>query len=125
MSVPIGHTTWAIAEGYIPEYSHGPEPEMESHETVCILNTASEPAHVEITCYFEDRDPAGPYRVTVDARRTVHLRFNELKEPEPIPRATDYASIIESNIPVVVQHSRLDSRQSENALMTAIPFGTD
>lgn len=121
----IGRRIWAIAEGYIPEYSHGPEPEMVSHETVCLLNTSDKTAEVEITVYFEDRDPAGPYRVEVQPERTVHLRFNELQEPEPIPRGTDYASVIKSNVPVVVQHSRLDSRQSENALLSAQPFGTD
>ncbi len=69
-----------------------------------------------------DRDPAGPYRVTVPARRTKHLRFNELDDPEPIPKATNYASVIESDVPIVVQHTRLDSRQSENALLTTIAY---
>ena len=79
-------------------------------------------AHVEITVFFTDRDPAGPYRVTVPPRRTTHLRFNELSDPEPIPRDTDYASVLESDVPIVVQHTRLDSRQAENALMTTIAF---
>ncbi|MGB7289747.1 MAG: sensory rhodopsin transducer [Candidatus Macondimonas sp.] len=35
----IGATHWAIAEGYIPEGSHGPQPQMTSHEIACILNT--------------------------------------------------------------------------------------
>lgn len=118
----IGRTTWAIAEGYIPGWSNGPEPEFESHETACILNTGDTEAHVEITVYFKDREPAGPYRVTVPARRTLHLRFNELKDPEPVPRATDFASVIRSDVPVVVQHTRLDSRQAENALLSTIAF---
>jgi len=118
----IGRTTWAIAEGYIPGWSNGPEPEFESHETACILNTGDREAHVEITVYFKDREPAGPYHVTVPARRTLHLRFNELNDPEPVPRATDFASIIRSDVPVVVQHTRLDSRQAENALLSTIAF---
>jgi hypothetical protein len=122
---PFGHRRWAIAEGWIPDYSHGPEPAMLSHETACLLNAADQDAHVEITLFFEDRDPAGPYRVTVPARRTLHLRFNELDDPEPVPRATDYASVIESDVPIVVQHTRLDSRQAENALMTTIAFHGD
>ena len=69
MSNPIGHMRWAIAEGYIPAYSHGPEPQMTSHETVCLLNTSDRDAHVSITIFFSDREPAGPYRVTVPARR--------------------------------------------------------
>lgn len=119
---PIGATRWAIAEGYIPRGSHGPEPQMTSHETVCLLNAGDRDAHVEITIYFSDREPSGPYRVTVPARRTLHLRFNDLDDPEPVPRDTDFASTIESDEPVVVQHTRLDSRQAENALLSTIAY---
>jgi hypothetical protein len=119
---PIGHLRWAIADGYIPEGSHGPEPEMTSHDTACLLNTSDQPAEVTLTIYFTDRDPAGPYHVTVPAERTRHVRFNDLKDPEPIPRATDFACVIASDRPIVVQHTRLDSRQAENALMTTIAF---
>src|ERR671930_176408 len=95
---------------------------MESHETACLLNAGEAAAHVEITVYFEDRDPAGPYRVEVAPRRTRHLRFNELSDPERIPPDTDYASVIRSDVPIVVQHTRLDSRQAENALMSTIAY---
>ncbi len=118
----IGRLRWAIAEGYIPAWSHGPAPEMTSHEAVCLLNTGDADAHVTITVYFHDREPVGPYRITVPARRTRHVRFNDLKDPAPIPVGTDYASLIESDVPVVVQHTRLDSRQSENALLSTIAF---
>lgn len=122
MSPTIGHRRWAIAEGYIPSWSNGPEPQFLSHETACILNASDEEAHVEITVYFPDREPAGPYRVTVPPRRTLHQRFNELKDPEPVPEDTDYASVIVSDVPVVVQHTRLDSRQSENALLSTVAY---
>lgn len=125
MSTPIGRRRWAIAEGYIPAWSHGPEPQMTSHETVCILNASDRDAHVEITVYFADRDPAGPYRVVVPARRTRHVRFNDLRDPESIPKDKDYASVIESDVPIVVQHTRLDSRQAENALISTIAFAAE
>jgi hypothetical protein len=118
----IGRKHWAIAEGWIPAWSHGPEPEMLSHETACILNANNTDAHIEITIFYSDRDPVGPYHVTVPARRTEHVRFNDLKDPEPIPKATNYASTIVSDVPIVVQHTRLDSRQAENALITTIAF---
>ena len=70
-------------------------------------------AHVTITVFFADREPAGPYTVTVPARRTLHQRFNDSDRSRPIPRGVDYASVIESNVPIVVQHTRLDSRQAE------------
>jgi len=119
---PVGSRTWAIAEGYIPEGSTGPEPAMLSHETACILNASDEDAEVEITIYFSDREPVGPYRISVPARRTKHIRFNDLHDPEPVPLGTDYASVIRSNVPVVVQHTRLDSRQAENALLSTIAW---
>ncbi|MBA2454615.1 MAG: sensory rhodopsin transducer, partial [Chloroflexia bacterium] len=86
MSAPLGHTRWAIAEGYIPSGSTGPDPEFTSHETACILNTGDTDAQVTITIYFSDREPVGPYRFTVPARRTKHLRFNDLQDPETVPR---------------------------------------
>jgi hypothetical protein len=95
---------------------------MTSHETACLLNTSDHDAHVKITLYFSDREPVGPYNVVVPARRTRHLRFNNLTDPAPVPRETDYASLIESDVPIVVQHTRLDSRQAENALITTIAF---
>lgn len=118
----IGHTRWVIAEGWIPDRSHGPAPELLSHETACILNTGDTDAHVRITIFFEDRDPVGPYELTVGARRTLHQRFNDLEHPAPVPLATNYASVIESDVPIVVQHTRLDSRQAENALITTIAY---
>jgi hypothetical protein len=122
---PIGRTHWAIAEGYIPDGSTGPEPAMLSHETACMLNTGEKDAHVEITVFFSDHDPAGPYKITVPARRTKHVRFNDLKDPEPIPKGTDYASTIISDVPIVVQHTRLDSRQDANALLSTIAYSSN
>lgn len=122
MPRPIGRKRWAIAEGYIPGWSHGPAPQLASHEVACILNASDEDAHVAITVYYADREPVGPYRVTVPARRTLHLRFNDLADPEPIPKETPYASVLESDVPIVVQHTRLDSRQAENALLSTIAF---
>jgi len=118
----IGHKVWAIPEGYIPSFGNGPEPQMTSHETVCILNAGDQDANVSLTIYYSDKDPSGPYKVTVGARRTKHLRFNDLKDPAPIPKDTDYACVVESDRPIVVQHTRLDSRQAENALMSTMAF---
>ncbi|MCU7730288.1 sensory rhodopsin transducer [Actinoplanes sp. KI2] len=118
---PLGATTWVIAEGYIPGSSTGPQPQMLSHETVCLLNTGDEDAHVEITVFLADAEPLGPWRVTVPARRTLHQRFNDLTDP-PVPRDADYASVIRSDRPIVAQHTRLDSRQAANALLSTIAY---
>jgi hypothetical protein len=112
---------WAIAEGYIPTESTGPAPAMTSHETVCILNASAEEARVTLTVYYADREPVA-YRLTVPARRTRHVRFNDLTDPERIPLGTDFASVVEASVPVVVQHTRLDSRQAANALLSTIAW---
>src|ERR1043165_7994418 len=122
MSQPIGRSRWAVPEGYIPGWSHGPGPELTSHESISLLNTTDQTANVEITIYFTDRDPAGPYKITVDARRPKHVRLNELTNPENIPTATEFSSVIESDTPIIVQYTRLDSRQSSNALLSTIAF---
>jgi hypothetical protein len=122
---PPGRRRWTIAEGYIPSESTGPEPAMTSHETACILNAGDRPARIELVLYFADREPVGPYRIEVDARRTLHLRLNDLRDPEPVPRDTDYAAVLTASEPVVVQHTRLDSRQPANALLTTIAWGDD
>ncbi len=117
-----GATSWAIAEGYIPGQSMSDDPALVSHETACILNAGDQDAEIAITLFFEDRDPVGPYRVTVRARRTLHLRFNDLDDPAPVPRDTSYASLIQSSQPIVVQHTRLDSRDPHIALLSTVAF---
>ncbi len=122
MAGTIGAKVWAIAEGYIPAAGTGTSRALTSHETVCILNAGERDTEVRITVYFADREPAGPFRFQVKARRTRHIQFNDLKEPEAIPRETDFASVIEADVPIVVQHTRLDSRQPALALMSTIAF---
>jgi hypothetical protein len=119
-----GKRCWVIAEGYIPGDSVSDDPALLSHETACILNAGDRNAAIEIMIYFADREPAGPYRVQVSARRTLHLRFNDLEDPEPVPRDTDYACVIRSDVPIVVQHTRLDSRHPNIALMSTMAYGS-
>lgn len=118
----LGTDVWVIADGYIPPHSTGPEPAMTSHDSVCILNANDEDALVELFLYFTDREPTGPYTIHVSARRACHRRFNDLTEPEPMPIGVDYCCVIRSDKPIVVQHTRLDSRQPANALMSTIAY---
>lgn len=118
----VGRRVWAIAEGYIPPSSSSDTRELTSHETACILNAGKQAAHVEIMIYFADRAPVGPYKVEVPAERTRHVRFNDLKDPAPVPVNTDFSSVISSDVPIVVQHTRLDSRQAALALLSTMAF---
>lgn len=119
----IGKKIWAIPEGYIPGWSMGIEPEFESHETLCVLNMNDSEVEISITLFFAEQNPIGPYKVKVPARRTKHVRLNKLEDPQPVPKGVDFSSVVESTLPIVVQHTRLDSRQSENALLTTMAYG--
>lgn len=125
MPKSIGRCAWAVAEGYIPPTSTEDTRQLTSHETICILNAGHEDAQVEVTVYFSNRAPVGPYRFKVNAKRTSHLRFNEFTDPEPVPKDTDFSSVIVSSVPVVVQHTRLDSRQAALALLSTMAFPVD
>jgi hypothetical protein len=121
----IGKKRWAIAEGYIPRESSGTSRDLLSHEAVCILNSGSDLAQVELHVFFAEREPAGPYLFNVAPRRTLHIRINDLNDPEAIPSATEYSMLIESNVPIVVQHTRLDSRQASLALLSTIAYAAN
>jgi hypothetical protein len=92
-----------------------------SHETACILNAGDRDANITLTIFYTDREPV-TYRVIVKARRTLHLRFNDLADPAPIPLDTDFSSVFESDVPIVVQHTRLDSRRAEISLLSTTAY---
>ena len=100
--------------------SHG----VISHEAACLLNAGDRDAEVHFTFFFEDRDPIGPVRVTLAARRAQHVR---LDDPNAIgvelPRGVPYAYSVESDVPVVLQHSRLDTSAGSYTLFTTIAYG--
>ncbi|PYI51827.1 sensory rhodopsin transducer [Paenibacillus flagellatus] len=120
MAAGAGSTHWVIPDGYIPEKSAG---ELTSHESVCVLNTGFEDAQLVFTIYFEDREPLESIGVIVPGRRTKHIRTSSLvKDGETITAGVPYAIEIESDVPVIVQYSRLDATQAENALMSTMAY---
>lgn len=122
---PLGRRNWVIADGWIPSASTGVDPALASHEAACMLNSSDVAAHVAINIFFTDRDPVGPYRITIPPRRALHQALNDLTDPEPVPRATDYCVVLQSDVPIVVQHSRLDSRQAANTVFSTIAYSED
>lgn len=93
-----------------------------SHEAVCILNVTDRSAHIRITLYFEDREPMSGFSATVDPRRTSHIRMDRQVSAsgETVPMDTPYAALVESDVDVAVQYTRVDATQSELALMTTM-----
>lgn len=113
----IGQTEWAVSAGFILVKSTGKEPEFVSQDRISVLNTTQEEAALEITIYFSDDKPVGTYKLAIKAERVRSFRVNDLIFPHAIPLGVSYGCYIKSNVPVVVQFTKLVSSQSELALM--------
>ncbi len=118
-----GKKVWLIPDGFLDPVSNG----QISHEAICVLNTSERDARIQLTLFFEDREADSSFASFCPSMRTHHIRLDKLKNAagEEIPRGVPYAMLVESDVPVVVQYSRLDTAQAELALMTTMAFGVD
>jgi len=121
MSVP-GRQLWVIPGGCIPLASTGREPEFTSRDEVALLNPGETDASLEITIYYTTSEPVGPYALTIKARRMRQVRFNDLIFPEALPLGVEYAALIRSDVPIVVQFTRYDTGRTNRALMGAVAY---
>jgi hypothetical protein len=112
-----GRRRWFVPDAYLPA-------EAPSHESACLLNVGERDARVRFTFFFEDRDPLGPVELTLAARRTWHVRLDDpaVLGGLELPRGVPYAYAVESDEPVVLQHSRLDT-SAGYTLFTTIAYG--
>lgn len=113
----FGKKVWAVSAGYIPVNSNGKEPYFVSQDKLAVLNTSRENAHLKLTIYFTDGETVGTYELTVHAQRVRTFRINDLIFPHAIPLGENYGCHIESDVPVVVQFTKLYSSQANLALM--------
>ena len=116
-----GKKTWLIADNYLNSVSLN---DWNSHESICVLNTSDVDAEIKFTLFFEDREPCRDFSSVCPASRTHHIRLDRIigANNESIPRDIPYAMLVESNVPVVVQYSRLDTSHHEMALMTTMAY---
>lgn len=122
MENALGKTTWLLPDMFWPTVTHGDS--YVSHEAVCVLNVGNADAKVTLTLFYEDREPVEGFCVVCPAMRTTHIRMDMLKDAkgEPVPRGVGYAARVTSDVPVVVQYTRVDTTQPELALMTAMAY---
>lgn len=115
-----GKKEWLIADCFYDSKWNG----QVSHEAVCVLNTSEKEAHISFTLFFEDSEPITGFSATCGSMRTHHIRMDKIlnDKGEHIPVDTPYALLVESDVEVVCQYSRLDTAQSEMALMTTIAY---
>ncbi len=119
-----GKKTWLIPDAFLGSESAN---ELITHEAVCVINTSPDEAEIRLTAIFEDRDPMDNFISYCGAGRTHHIRLDKLRSTsdEEIPLDTPYALLVESNVPIVVQYSRLDASHAELALMTTMAWSPD
>src|SRR5262245_28324309 len=119
--VAAGKLRWYVPDAYLPAQSSEAAP---SHESACVLNAGADDAHVRFTFFYEDRDPLGPVELVVGARRTWHVRLDDPAQlgGRELPVGVPYAYTVESDVPIVVQHSRLDT-SAGYTLFTSIAYG--
>lgn len=116
---PIGARRWAISAGDAPSGATGPEPEMTSFDLLCLLNADDRVANVRMRVLYAEHGEPDVYRLVVAPRRVRHLRINDLIFPEAVRLDAAYGLLLESDVPVVVQFGRQDTRQAANARMMA------
>lgn len=120
----MGKHCWLIPDGFLPTKSTG---DQVSHESVCALNLGEEDAEIRLTLYFEDRDPMDRFVTSCGAKRTHHIRLDKLVDEtgQPVPRGVPYAIKVDSSVPIVVQHTRLDTSQEALALFTTMAYSEE
>jgi len=122
MSAPTqgeGARVWIVPDGFLPRGGQG----IESHEAICVLNTGTQAAHIVVTAYYADRPPQHGQPVAIPAERDVHLHLDAPAEIGlAIPQETPYGLRVESDRPVVLQHSRMDTRLGGMALFTTMGY---
>jgi hypothetical protein len=116
-----GSKRWFVSDNYLNSISNG---NGLSHEAVCVLNPGDKDAHITMTLYYADRDKMTGYEYAIGAERAVHIRLDEIKSKEglPIPKDTPYALMLESDVDVIVQYSRLDTSFAPGTLMTTMAY---
>lgn len=119
-----GHKIWVFPDMEMPPIT---DPCLTAHESVIILNLCETDANINISLYFTDRPPVLGISVKVGANRVRCLRTDNASDfgGVIIERELQYALKLESDVPVVAQYGRLDTRQSNMAFYTVMGYAQD
>ena len=119
-----GKKKWFFPDGDRPPFG---DSELIGHESYIVLNPNKQAAHLSVTLYFEDKEPFHSIQMTVAAER---VKCFQTHNPDHfgvhvIPVGKQYAMKIESDVPVIVQYGRLDTRQVNLAYYTTMGYSGD
>ena len=79
---------------------------MKGHESYVIFNPNPHDAHIQFTVYFEEEAPVEGIKMMVSGER---VRCSQTHNPAhfgtlTLPVAKQYAVMIESDVPVIIQY---------------------
>ena len=116
-----GKKTWLIPDTYLNSISKN---KNVSHESICVVNTSDVDAKIKLTLFFEDREKRDDFESFCGAGKTHHIRMDKIRSVngESVPKDVPYAVLVESNVEIVVQYSRLDTSAAEMALMSVMAY---
>tara|TARA_Y100000389_G_scaffold68820_1_gene65351 strand:- start:6219 stop:6614 length:396 start_codon:yes stop_codon:yes gene_type:complete len=127
----IGKKIWIFPDAFLPAKGHPykitKNDDQFGHESLCMLNSSNNDALLNISFYYEDRDPIENYEHTLKAKRSLHLRLDKivLLNNQKLLTEVPYSIILKSNIKIVAQLSRLDTTSDHNSFMTSLGWGED
>ncbi|MCE5215629.1 sensory rhodopsin transducer [bacterium] len=123
MNTPDGRKTWIFPDGDLPPAGEEGLP-LEGHESLVVLNTGDEDAHIEMDVYFSDREPEAGIKLLAPARRVTCFRMDKPVGDRnfQVPFG-QYALRLRSSVPIVVQMGRADVRQPNLAYYTTLGYG--
>jgi hypothetical protein len=121
-----GAKLWFIPDGYLAT-PIGADPIYKNHEAICVINATDSDAHLLIDFYFADRAPAEGIAVTVPAKRCYHIRTDDPNQlgGYQIPFDVPYGARVRSDVPIVVQYSRLYATTANISLMTTMAHAAE
>jgi hypothetical protein len=113
----VAKVDWFFPDAYLPDTTN-----RISHEALCVLNVSEIDALLELTCYYEQREPLDGFQLLCPAKRTKHFRLDHLRNKEgiSIEQCLPYALHVSSSVPVLCQYTRVDATNPHYALMTTM-----
>ena len=117
----IGKKKWIIPDCELPPAGEG---ELKGHESVIIVNSGKEDAHIKVTLFFTDLPAYEGIEWTVRAGSVRCFRMNNTEDMcgYVVPLETQYAMGLESSSEIVLQYGRLDNRQVNLAYYTTLGY---
>jgi len=114
-----GKNVWIFPDGELPVPDS--DSDLVAHEALMVLNTSKKVANLRLSFYFEDKDPIENIQVKIESKRVKCIRIDRPEEIGgiQIPKSTQYALRVESDVKITATFGRLDTTSEKMAFYTS------